>query len=286
MSNRLELSLWFGFGVILQVVLLVQNRWTWKTALSCLGIGLLGMAPGKREHNYLEHIYIHVLIAFGAFAFGVAAHFRKYLLPRVNEIFVLSYTLTMWYAVFSYLRSPIAIEILVILFFFPTTATLFIAFSRTDLSIPWHVFFYVWFLVAVIVIGALQFPFRNLSFFVKDGFYWIAIPDLVFSGMAFTYLAVNLSHVWELMPVTRSKTQSWTERKLEIKQYIGLLNERYGKYQLTRQQVMLLLVCQGGILLVNYFYPFISKTLLVNAFVIAPFLVADMVEFETNSGNS
>ncbi len=273
MSERLQMCLWFGAGVLMQAMFLVGGRWTWKNAWICFSCGLIGMCPGKHEEHYLQNIYIHTLFGFMAFAFTVASVYRKYLLPRINEIFVLSYTMTAWYALFSFCHNSFLLKATIGLFIFPTAATFFIAFWPKDLSEGWKVFFYMWFLCVIITIGLMQLQFRNMIFFTQDGHFWIDRTEIVFSGMAFTYLCVNLSHIWHLVPLTR-KNQSWASRKEEIKRYMGFLEECYGSYQLTKTQALGLIVLQGGILTLNYFHPVMSKNLMVNFFILAPSLVA------------
>jgi hypothetical protein len=107
----------------------------------------LGFIPGKHEHIYDGpfHVFYSILI----FAAVFAIQFKEDLLPAVNEKILLSYTMTLWFALIGYLEPGSSLQIGLMLLMAPLTlATAYIAFRQTTLSVPWKIVFYTWFLVA------------------------------------------------------------------------------------------------------------------------------------------
>lgn len=208
MHERLNLILYFGLGVIAQAVFLIRNDWNWGKLLACLGIGVFGMLPGKHESNY-EPIF-HILMSLSFFAFMFALFFKEDILPVINEKTLLSYSLTFWYAYLAIFYKPTLFHnILLFLFLIPTGATLCIALIKYKLNFFWKLFFYSWFLIIVVSIGLFQFSYHHLTiFFVSSRLPWVGTVDCMLTGMAFLYLVVNATYIFELIPIP-GKNQSW-----------------------------------------------------------------------------
>lgn len=130
MNKRLIMALWFGLGVGLQAHVLIRGDWNWKRLAGCIGIGFLGMFPGRNEHQYQP--FVHMLMCFGFFSCSFAMAFKDDILPVVSEKVLLFYSLIFWFAFFSYFYKSTALQnILLFILLPPSTATVFICFARS-----------------------------------------------------------------------------------------------------------------------------------------------------------
>ena len=277
MNERLILILWFGLGVIIQAILLIRNDWDWGKLGLCLGIGLMGFMPGKHENNYDP--LIHIFLCFCFFAFIFAITFKEDILPLISEKILLSYSLIFWFSFFSFFYKDAFIhKFLFILFLLPSLATVFIAFIKSKLNFWGKLFFYSWFLTIIVSLGLFRFSFSHLSlFFSNHHSSWIGPIDCILTGMAFLYLVVNATYIWELIPIP-GKNQSWKSRMEEWHELTNLMTQRCDDQQPTHVQTILILVLQGGGLFLNYQYHLVPAAVLINVLLLLPIILS--------SGNS
>ena len=86
----LSLFLLFYAGIILQAAFLLVDDFKLddiKVLALCIGLSIVvGLIPGKNEHNY--NLYLHLFIIAVVFACAYGAIFKKRLLQKINkEIF-------------------------------------------------------------------------------------------------------------------------------------------------------------------------------------------------------
>jgi hypothetical protein len=272
MNEHLTLVLWFALGVGLQALLLIRGDWNWGRLALCVAFGALGMLPAKHEHNYEP--FLHVLLSLGFFAFMFALRFKSDLLPVISEKVLLSYSLILWFAFFSYFYNGTAwSNALAVLLLVPTGAAVFIALQRPSLSFVWKLSLYTWFLCIVVSLGLFQFPFRHLAIFLSpEKSPWLNPLDCIVAGMAFLYLAVNMAYLFELIPIP-GKHQSWADRMEEWHKLTGLMTERFEDEPVHRLG-MLFIVAQGIALLLIYFFHWVSAALAINISVVLPSILA------------
>ncbi|MBF0571306.1 MAG: hypothetical protein HQL12_05485 [Candidatus Omnitrophica bacterium] len=269
MNGRPILIFWFGLGVLIQAILLIQSDLKWGKLAGCVGLGLCGMLPGKHEYNY--ELLPHIFICFCLFAVSFAMFFKEDILPVISEKVLLSYSLIFWFSFFSYFYKDAFIhKFLFFLFLIPSLATVFIAFIKLKLNFWGKLFFYSWFLIIVVALGLFRFSFSHFSlFFDEQHVPWFGPIDCALTGMAFLYIIVNATYIWELIPL-RGKNQSWKNRMKEWHELTSLMTQRCDGQQPTHLQTILILVLQGGGLFINYLYHLIPADLVVNVLILLP----------------
>jgi hypothetical protein len=267
------LILFFGLGSILQSILLIGANWNFKGFLYSLGFGLFGLVPGKHERHY--SLPFHLLFSVIIFTGTVAVTFRDALLPRVNEKILLAYTITLWYAFFSFIYQPWRLYyILAGLLVVPTCGVLWLAVTDSPLSVKRKMAFYSWYLLMVVLMVVFQFSFSYLKPFFSDSPVagGTAVGALL-SGMAFCYMVVNATYIFHMFPM-QGKHESREEAMRRWHGWVDLMTGRYyDSEQLTDLQSFLVVGLFGGALAANYFYGFVSTTMAVNIGILAPLLL-------------
>ena len=276
MPQHSVLVLWFVAGITLQALLLIRGSWNWAKnwpkLAGCALLALTGMIPGKHEPVYDP--WSHLLFGLGMFSFAFAIVFKDDILPRINERILLSYSLVFWFALFSFFDGASGFRMALLAICGALTAvSLFVAFVRPTLSFALKVALYVWFLTIVVAVGLFQFPIEGLSIFLEPNRgSWLAPVDCILGGMAFLYLVVNASYIFELIPIP-GKTQSWKDRMKEWHAFTDLMTNRIDDEPPTATGAIIIVLGQGSILLSVYFYHWLDAGLVINVFVVLPFLL-------------
>ena len=273
MNERLILILWFAVGVLAQAILLIRNDWDWGKLALCFGAGLIGFIPGKHEYNYEP--LLHIFISLCIFAVTFALAFKEDILPLITEKVLLSYSLIFWFSFFSFFyKDSFVHKTLFCIFLLPSLATLFIVFIKLKLNFWAKLFFYSWFLIIIVSLGLFKFSFGHLSlFFDTHHTPWIGTIDCLLTGMAFLYLAVNATYIWELIPIP-GKNQSWENRMKQWHELTDLMTQRCDDQQPTHKQTILILVLQGGGLFLNYQYHLVPAQILINFLILLPVILS------------
>lgn len=274
MDERTILIASFGLGVAVQAALLLRGDWNWWNSLKlagCIGVALIGMLPQSNEHY---KPLFHVLMALSGFSVSFAVAFKRDILPLISEAVLLSYTLVFWFAFFTYYYhgTPLQIALLVVLLV-PTTATLFIAFRKTQLGFVLKLILYTWFLVITVCLGLFQFPYSQLALFFADRqLPWITPLESGMAGMAFLFLVANGTYVYYLIPIP-GKNESWEERMQRWHEFTDLLTQRFADAQVTFAQGLLVLAVEGPALLLNAVHQWLPPELVINAAIVLPPLI-------------
>ncbi len=273
MNERLTLIMWFGAGVLVQAILLIRKDFNWLKFAGCVGIALFGLLPGKHEYHYT--LLPHIFFCFCMFSFMFALFFKEDILPVVSEKVLLSYSIIFWFSFFSFFYKDAFIhKFLFCLFLIPSLAAVVIAFIKIKLNFWGKLMFYTWFLVIVLSLGLFRFSFSHLSLFF-DSYHvpWIGTIDCLLTGMAFLYLVVNATYIWELIPIP-GKNQSWESRMKEWHELTNLMTQRCEDQQPTHLQTILIIVLQGGGLFLDYIFHFIPAGVLINVLILLPVILA------------
>lgn len=268
-----KLILFFGLGAVAQAVMLIRGCWEWRPFLFSLGCSLLGLLPGKHERNYT--LTTHLLFCLLIFICSVAVAFREALLPRVNEKILLAYTLTLWYAFFSFCYEPGPLSYsLGALFIAPTLGVLWLALTERPLSFGLKLSFYGWYLLMVVFMVLFQFSYSYLLPFFSETAALEATPaGALLSGMAFCYMVVNGTYIFHMVPV-RGKNESREEAHRRWHGWVDLMTGRFNDgAQLSGAQAFFLVLLLGGFLAGNYFCNFISAATAVNLGILIPLLL-------------
>ena len=273
MDTRLVLVLCFGLGVAVQSVLQVRGALSWgRVGISVL-IALMSLIPFKGELAYQP--WPHVFAALCVYAVVFAFAHRREILPRIGERTLLSLSMVFWFAVFvrgvpETPPAPLILGLLVI----PSLAVLVIAFVPIRLGFVWKLMLYAWFLFVVVALAWMQFPTRQLQIFLdQEHLPWLTWIEAITGGMAFLYLAVNAVYLYLLVPLP-SRGQSFKNRMKDWQELTGLMTRRVDDDQPGYVETFAILVGQGSVLLLVYYTNLVPPGLVINGFIVLPFLVA------------
>lgn len=280
-QNPLLLSLCFGSGIILQILLFVNYDWSLEKAkrlLKSAGIGLLGILPGKHESHYVHNIYFHVCFCFVIFAVSVIAFYKKEILPAVTECSLLSYSLIFWFDFLRIFNPESGFDRTIFLVaLIPSLFTLVVAFTVRTWSFKVNLFCYVWFLFLIFGIYVIQVSFGELAFiFNPENVKPTYLPHLFLTGMSFTYLTASCFYLYILVPI-QGKNQTREQRMKIWRADAQMMAGRFVDYRMTALQALFILLLQGGIYASDLAYGWMPAPLLVNLSVILLPLVFSLV---------
>lgn len=273
MDAHLISVVWFGVGVLLQALLTIRfdRTWTWMD-WTLLGVCVVGSAALILNHPANVSLQ-DVLECMGFFGVLLAVFFDKRILPVINEKIVLSYTILFWYALFVNFQRLGLPDWLVYALLVPTSAALIIAFTQPALTFFWKVAMYAWFLVLVLSLGLFQFDFARLAIFNSPNTDpWLTPIECLTTGMAFLYLCINATFLYELIPLP-GKSQSWKDRMRDWHALTELMAYRFSDQAIPSLVAGTIFVVEGSVLALNTIYHFISDGLLINLLVVLPGLL-------------
>ena len=250
MTDRVELSLIFGVGVIAEVLLLAGPGIRQNGLRSGLGrfgfAALMSLAewlPVGHERDY--RIYDHILqwwVLFAAYAFIV---FWREILPRVSESSVLVSSIVLWY-LFASVNSQIGLQPPVVALAVVLTAfTLAVGLLSRDWGFAARLVSSVWYLVMTGAIDLLLTRFVDLSFIGGRRVTPPNLLDLVLAAMCFTYLASVITYILILLGIPRILRSAAESRAHE------LVGSRFAAYPMMPGEAVLTIAAYGGACLLN-----------------------------------
>ena len=248
----------FFAGYILQTSKYLQSRDDIKAVIIFIFIALIGFVPGKSEQPYQYGIQSHMVYYFCLLSLFIFVFFQKRILPPVNELSILVYTIIIWY----FLLNHSVNYILMAFMFFPTCVAIIAAMYPLPFSKEIQVVFYILFLFESLILMWLQITRGSLaiSFQLDPN----ASPiSYFFSGMVFFTLAMRVISIWLLIPVP-SKHQTWANRMKEYREYIHLFPEKYSDQQLRPVIAVCIVALLIATLILNYQFRFVSEEFLLD----------------------
>jgi hypothetical protein len=272
MDQRIILIVSFGVGVALQTMLLMRGDWDWMKLGGCLLIALCALLPDKHEHIYQP--LSHVLMIFSIFALMFALLFVKDILQVLTAPLVLSYTLVFWFAFFTFFYDGTSRhQQLVLLLLVPSAASLIIAMWRGPLGFVTKLVLYSWFLIVIVSLGLMQFPFSQLAIFFEDQqLPWVTPLESFAAGMAFLFLLVNATYVFYLVPIP-GKSESWAHRMKDWHEFTDELTQRVDNSQMARARIAAVLGVEAVALLLNANFHWLAPGLVINIALVLPAIV-------------
>lgn len=275
MDERSLLIAAFTSGVVIQALILIRGDWNWWKLGGSVFLALFVIAYGSDKPGYdqADHIRLGLFLFAGMFALL----FKEDILPRVSEKLLLSYTITFWYAFFTYYYQDTGFQITVLcVCLVASWVTVFFAFEQIRLTTAWKIIFYTWFLWTVVGLCVFRFAFSQLSIFsMQKALPWISPVDALLGGMAFLYLVVNAFYLYYLIPIP-GRSQSWDSRMKDWHEFTDLIGQRFQDILPSHIATCLILVVQGGGLLINYVYRWVPSDLLVSALILLPGVILSM----------
>lgn len=214
---------------------------------------LTGFAVGENEQVY--DFTAHSLSVAVFFILIYSMIFAKRLLRPANKAIILLWNLIFLYLFFDGFSIGQNIVISSIVFGLSIITILNLIF-HFDKRYFWEVYFYIWFLVMLVVIGISHFANGNMSFFLNGGQGVIASPLSMFlTGFTFLYIALNIISLMKLVPWP-DKHQTFKSKLTEVKKYMKDLADKYDEKPIDSSS-LLVIVLFGLFLLINYFYHFV-----------------------------
>ncbi len=281
MGDQFLLILSFITGVIIQLSLLALNRNNWLFFIFIiLCSSLVAMIPLSNEGPI--NVYAHFLFACILSSFSVTYCFYRDLLPTLSALSLFSVSSIFLFSFFSFFRdhSFAHFWLLTAILLIPTVLTVMTSFYNGTFNFFWKVFVYIWFLVMVVFLGLILFPFDYLRVFSTEGNnLWFSFFSCTLAGMAFSYLAVNASYLFLLIPFPwfRKSMNDWYR-------LADLVAQRFYVTKAKRNKAGIIIFFQGGFLVLNYLYNFLSVHLTINIIITINMVLSNLSRWER--GNS
>ncbi len=253
---------------------MLSGKWQagdFKKAVLALSFGLLGMLPGKNEHDY--DIRLHILFSFIVAAFSFTMAFASRLISHIGARTLLVVNAIVLLVVFDrFGYSEIVLYVLLV----PTLFTVLNGFTNFDRHFGVQVFFYLWFCTMLVIIGVIQFALGDMLTIMGWGGS-ASLPSLLstfFMGGALMYILSNAWFVLYMVPITQ-KHQSLADRMANIRKHMQLLAFGYIWQQDDIVGNVVTTVVFPIVLITNHIYGFIdTNTLIFVALSLIPFTLS------------
>ncbi len=262
MADTFLLALMFGLGTVLQAVLMLRGKnVNMAHFLGMVLVLLLVCIVFVKAGGNIGTFFFMCIIIF-------TAVYKEKILPVINEQVLLSFTILFWFIFLVYdhklIDDTIACLPLFSSMLLVTLGTLVMAFTKIRIGFRLRAIFYIWFMLTAFVIGASQFWFGNLSIITNSEVSASADPFSAFTaGMVFLYIFTYFMYLLEVIPFP-GKYQTIKERITQWQEHIALLSNKYSDYQMKTGHALLIIILQGGALILNYFLQLVPNYLLIN----------------------
>jgi hypothetical protein len=269
MTARTVLILWFAAGFVLEALYLVRRDPKWMQLAVCAGVAILGTVLTYLKHGGSDPA-MHVGIGLGIFGVLVAGVYQDEILPPVGDKLLLAFTLIFWFGFVTGLyRGTRLQQLLLFVCLLPTAATIYVAAMRPALGFWGKLGLYIWYLVIVVFLGWLQFPFGNLSIFDDSATLgWLGPIDAFATGMACLYLLTNAFYLFELLPIP-GRSQSFSDRMKDWHQLTNLMTQRCSDQDGPAEGWAFAIIgALGPLLLLNYVFELLPNSLVISIAII------------------
>lgn len=129
--------------------------------------------------------------------------------------------------------------------FFPTLAVLGVAATGHRPGRALRLGLYLWALFALVVVGAMRFPYSDFAALERSGRGWVVILAASYLGAHIAMLVHNVLALFLLVPVT-AKGQTLNRRLKEIEAYAARLIDNYSPEPLGWRKAALIVAGQGA----------------------------------------
>lgn len=268
MSSRIVLILWFAAGFVLEALYLVRRNPKWSQLQLFAGFAVVvGVA------DYLVRggdPAIHIAVWLGLLGLAVALGYQDEILPAVSDKLLLAFTLIYWYGLATeFYHGTSAQRLLLYVSVLPSAASLYVALLRPRLAFWSKLALYTWYLVMVVALGLLQFPFGNLAIFGARSPGWLGPIDAFATGMVSMYLLTNALYLYMLVPIP-GKTESFSDRMKEWHEFTQLMSQRCSDEDGPQDgQAFAILAVLCAVLLLNYEFTLLPPALVISLAIIA-----------------
>jgi len=270
------LILWFAAGFVLEALYLVRRNPKWTQLAICAGCALLAPVALHLRHGG-DDPSIQVGLGLGIAGVMLAAVYQDEILPPVGDKLLLAFTLIFWFGfVTEFYHGTQLQQVLMFAALLPTTGTIYVAALRPALGFWGKLALYTWYLVIVVFLGWLLFPFGNLSIFAGSATLgWLGPIDAFATGMASLYLLANAYYLFALLPIP-GRSQSFSDRMKEWHELTDLMTQRCSDQDGPADgRAFAIIGVLGPLLLLNYVFGLLPNSLVISCAII---LAATLLE--------
>lgn len=129
--------------------------------------------------------------------------------------------------------------------FFPTLAALGVAATGHRPGRALRFGLYLWALFALVVVGAMRFPYDDFAALERSGRGWIVVLAATYLGAHLAMLVHNVMALFLLIPIP-SKDQSFDRRMKEVEAYAGRLIDSFSSEPLGWRRSAIIIAGQGA----------------------------------------
>lgn len=227
--------------------------------LACFFIGLLAVIAGFYKDDAPAGDPEHWLKVFVVFSLVFGLAYKKRILPRIDKFTVYYFTLV--YGYYVYTLGSITWAPLYAVTAIPAGISIISAMVRFELSDPWKLFYYVWFMLLMAVIGVMGFNQRCFVFFGSSVPMHPGWLEMFVSGMAMNYVVVMLANAVSLVPLP-GRGQSFSNRMAEVRDSIQVFESKVLVQDLPLGKSGLITLCLGLVLGANLAWHLIQPALM------------------------
>ena len=245
-STVMWLSLLGGMLLQLTYMILPLQRWDWARYLGSAAMPIFVLAKASNDHAAISAS--DGLFLCGMFTFMFTLLFQSRLLPRLGEGAILIWTAVLlcvtvelgaWHSPGTYLVLGGGVAVLGILI------------ARHTLPYVVKLATYAWFLLAVVIIGVLQFHRSDLSLIIAGGSGYLDYRLALIDGVAGAFIGVHAAFLFEMLPIP-GKGESFKDFKSRWTGYLNLVASRLDDQRLSVRAALLLSLGIPALAYVNH----------------------------------
>lgn len=264
MTNEIIKSIFFGIGIIVQVVFLVGyklNKEDIKKIIVDIGGGLLfifyflyGAVQDEQRINFAEILGLLIYVFFLGFGAAFAMSFKKKILLKINEINLFALNiLFLYYCITQLGFDNFFTKTIYILTFIVLMLILF----KNELKSTYKGFLYLWYIILFMIISIINiFQISGNG----DNIYSNYLSSF-FAGGIFLYIWIYFVYLVMFIPI--SDRSEIYRRRIEIKEHFSDLASSFNKTKINSFKILMLFIILLSFLIINYYNNYISESLLI-----------------------
>ncbi len=264
MTNEIIKSIFFGIGIIVQVVFLVGyklNKEDIKKIIVDIGGGLLfilyflyGAVQGEQRINFAEILGLLIYVFFLGFGAAFAMSFKKKILLKINEINLFALNILFLYYCITRLGFD---NFFTKTIYMLTFIVLMLILFKNELKSTYKGFLYLWYIILFMIISIINiFQISGNG----DNIYSNYLSSF-FVGGIFLYIWIYFVYLVMFIPI--SDRGEIYRRRIEIKEHFSDLASSFNKTKINSFKILMLFIILLSFLIINYYNNYISESLLI-----------------------
>jgi len=251
----------FTLGVIAEVILLCYHKkidfgklkWIFLLSLAGVFLSFFKLPPDAGP----EYFFL-VFVLFFSIIFASA--FRDKILPLIHEGTILSFTIVFWFVIMEY-SSYFCIPF-VAMGLLATLGTVILTFTKIRVGFFASVFFYGWFLFVLFFLGITQ------VWYILEDASAISPTDAFLLGMLFFYLIAHYLYIYLIISIPFPWPWTFSRDLRSWKKDVQFFANKYSNHQISLPVALLVVIIEGGALLLNHIYNFVPFYFLILVFLV------------------